>query len=119
MRIFTAHIHPKRAPVLLLEGWSWAGFWLGPLWLVAKRAWVPAILILAAFVGLFGLAPARFWGPGGLGLALLAGTMGRDMVRWSLARRGFELSHVLAARDVDTALARLYAVRGDLLERAL
>jgi hypothetical protein len=37
------------------------------------------------------------------------------MVRWSLARRGFLLAHVLAARTEDEALARLLDRRPDLL----
>ncbi len=119
MNVFTAHLHPERPPVLVPEGWSWGAFWFGPLWLFAERAWIPAILDLAAFAWLFALAPPRFWGPVAFGLALLAGTMGRDMVRWSLSRRGYELSHVLAARDSDTALGRLYAARGDLLDKVL
>ena len=115
MRVFTAHLRPQRMPVLVTEGWSWAAFWLGPLWLFARRAWIPAILLLAAFAALFALAPSRFWGPLSFGLALLSGLMGRDMVRWSLALRGYTLAHVLTARNEESALARLYAARTDLL----
>ncbi len=118
MKIFTAHLRPQRLPVLVPEGWSWGAFWLGPLWLLARRAWIPAILVLAGFAWLFALAPSPFWGPVAFGLAALTGLTGWDMVRWSLGRRGYTLAHVLAARDEDTALARLYAARTDLLETA-
>ena len=118
MRVYTAHLRAEREPVLVREGWSWAGFVFGPFWLVAKRAWVPAIIDLALFVCLFALAPTPLWAPGALGLALLVGLLGRDLVRWSLERRGYELAHVLVARDEDAALARLFAARTDLLESA-
>ena len=49
-----------------------------------------------------------------MGLAWGWGVFGRDLVRWSLARRGFDEAHVIAARDADTALARLLARRPDL-----
>jgi hypothetical protein len=36
------------------------------------------------------------------------------MVRWSLARRGYILAHVVAARDEEGALGRLLTARDDL-----
>ena len=117
MRTYTAHLKAARAPVLVREGWSWAGFLFGPLWLFAKRAWIPAVIETAAIVCLFALAPEPFRAPVLFGLALLVGVLGRDLVRWSLGRRGYALTHVLAARDEDAALGRLLAGRADLLEQ--
>ena len=118
MNIYTAHLRPARDPVLVREGFSFPAFLLGPLWLFANGAWIPAIIGLAAFVAIFARAPATLVGPLSLGLALLAGLTGRDLVRWSLERRGYTLAHVVAARDDDAALARLYAARADLIEAA-
>ena len=42
MRGYTAHLKPGRTPVLVPEGFSWAAWLFGPLWLAAHRAWVPA-----------------------------------------------------------------------------
>ena len=50
MRIWTAHLHPARPPVLVQEGWSWGAAAFGPFWLLAHRAWVPGVLVLAAVV---------------------------------------------------------------------
>ena len=86
--------------MLVREGFSWAALILGPVWLLANRAWIPAALTLAAEV-----AAARTW-PLGLAVAVGIGLFGRDLVRWSLARRGFALVHVVAGRDQDEALAR-------------
>ena len=54
-----------------------------------------------------------------LALGVLLGLLGRDLVRWSLQRRGYRLAHVLAARDEEGALGRLLAVRTDLAARYL
>ena len=114
MRVYTAHLRPARDPVLVREGWSWGGFLFGPLWLFTKRAWIAGIIDLAAFVALVALAPAPLQGPGAFGLALLVGLLGRDLVRWSLGRRGYALEHVVVAHDTDDALKRLFAARADL-----
>jgi hypothetical protein len=111
MRIYTAHLRSGRAPRLLREGFSLGAFVFGPLWLFAKGAWIAGVIALAVLVGLLLLAGVM----GGstiplillLGYAALLGWNGPDLCRWSLARRGFEQSHVLAGRDAESAYARL------------
>ena len=114
MRSYTAHLQPGREPVLLAEGWSWGAFLFGPLWLLARRAWLPALgLVLALLLVAVAAPPA--WGPIlGFGLSLLAGLLGRDCVRWSLERRGFTMEHVVAARDEEAALGRLLTFRPEV-----
>ena len=114
MRVYTAHLKPAKSPVLLREGWTWLGFLFGPLWLLANGAW---ILEGAAIVSLIALAPAPFVRPALLGLAVLVGLLGRDLVRWSLHRRGYALAHVLLAPNADAALFRLFTSRADLAEQ--
>lgn len=116
--MFTAHLRERRAPVLVREGWSWGAFLFGPLWLLVWGAWVPALLLAAVWIVACGFVPGALLGPVSLGLALLAGVLGRDAVRWSLGLRGYRLAHVLAASDREAALVRLYAARRDLLEMA-
>lgn len=114
MKSYTAHLKPDCSPVVLLEGWSWGAAVFGPFWLLLHRAWVPAVLFGAAALLVMVLAPPRLGGLIGLGFGVLAGLLGRDAVRWSLERRGYLLTHVMAARDADSALARLLHVRADL-----
>jgi hypothetical protein len=111
VKSYTAHLKPGEQPVLVKEGWSWGAFLFGPLWLAAQRAWLPAAALLALMV-LLGALPGGWVLVGAL--AVLAGLMGRDAVRWSLDRRGFECAAVLAARDEDTALGRLLTYRPEL-----
>ena len=118
MRVFTAHVHATEPPRLVREGWSWGAFLFGPFWLLAHRAWLAALL-WAALCCVPALLP-RGWGLVAAGaVAWLAGLVGRDLVRWSLARRGYVLAHVVAAPDQDTALARFLAVRDDQVPRFL
>jgi hypothetical protein len=113
---YTVHTAPSRPPALLAEGFSIWALLFGPVWLLAHRAWIPAALVFAAEI-LCGLLPGRLeWACAAL-LAVVCGVLGRDWVRWSLERRGFEVAHVLAARDEDAALARLLAARPDLVAR--
>jgi hypothetical protein len=113
MRIYTAHLAPGRAPRLVREGFSLGAFLFGPLWLFAHRAWVAGVIALAVLVAIGVLAGAMSGSDVPLilllGYAALLGWNGRDLCRWSLARQGYEESHVLAGRDSDAAYARLIA----------
>ncbi|MBC7800358.1 MAG: DUF2628 domain-containing protein [Gemmatimonadaceae bacterium] len=119
MKNYTAHLMPDRAPVLLQEGWSWGAALFGPLWFLAFRAWVPAALFAGAIAVVQLLVPPGAGFAIGLGFVVLAGLMGRDVLRWSLEQRGYVLEHVLAARDEEGALARLLHARTDLHETFL
>ena len=107
MRAYTAHLKSGRHPILLREGWSWGAFLFGPLWLLYQRAWIPALLEAALLI----LVNVAIRPPAqqvvGFAVAVLAGLLGWDLVRWSLERRGFILAHVVAARDEEGALSRL------------
>jgi hypothetical protein len=113
MRIYTAHLAPGRASRLVPEGFSLGAFVFGPLWLFAHRAWLAGVIALALLIVLGLLAGSM---PDSstpsillLGYAALLGWNGRDLCRWSLARQGYEESHILAGRDGEDAYARLIA----------
>ncbi len=114
MKVWTAHLHPARPPVLIHEGWSWGAALFGPFWLLAHRAWVPGVIVLAVVIILNLLVPNSLRGLLVLGFFLLLGLLGRDLLRWSLARRGYALAHVVTAQDDDAAFARLLDARPDL-----
>ncbi len=93
MRVYTAHEKPHAAPILVREGFSVGALLFGPIWLAIQGAWIPAGAELLLTI-LFLLLPA----PASLiliiGLALLAGFSGRDLVRWSMAQSGYlEFEH--------------------------
>jgi hypothetical protein len=117
VRIWTAHLKPDAAPVLVREGFSLGGFVFGPLWLAAHRAWVPAAFVLAAWVAIGTLTSGDLRDALSLGLMLLQGVSGHDLRRWSLERRGFTLAQVVTGRRADNAWQTLLHRRPDLGDR--
>ena len=114
MKAYTAHLKPGRQPILVKEAFSWGAFLVGPLWFTLHRAWIPAAIHLFLIVALMRFLPPR-GGPVLLGLALAAGLFARDILRWSLDRRGYTLAHVLAASNEDVALGRLLTYRPEII----
>jgi hypothetical protein len=113
VKVFTSHLKDGRAPVLVREGFSWWAALFGCLWLLFQGAWVPAVLVFALDLAVNWLPPG-VEGPASIGLLLLQGCFGRDLVRWSLGLQGFVDGPVVAAGDADQALARLVGERPGL-----
>ena len=116
MNVYTAHLRVDSLPILVREGWSWGAAVFGPFWLLAKRAWIPAIVLFALTLAAVRIAPGLS-GVLALGFGVLTGVLGQDAVRWTLARRGYVMATVLAARDEDSALVRLLSARPDIAGR--
>ena len=114
MNSFTAHLKPGHEPILVKEGFSWGAFVFGPLWFALHRAWEAAAVQFLLLVALPRVLPVRDGPIVGFGIALLAGLLGRDILRWSLDRRGYTLTEVLAARDEEAALARLLTYQPEI-----
>lgn len=111
MTFFTAHTRAGHAPVLLAEEFRWGAFLFGPLWLLQHRAIVPAALEAALLIVIVLLTSGALLAALLVAVALLVGLNANDLRRWSLERRGFLLSDVIAAHDSDEALARLLVRR--------
>ncbi len=126
MQSWTVHLPPgtnrasvpitgtKAAPVLIREGFSLWAFLLGPLWLLANRCWLAGIAVTLA-LGAFAFLPAPYGFALSLTLELLLGFHGQDLRRWTLARRGWTLAHVVLGQDAEGALARLLQAEPRLL----
>ena len=108
------HIRSGAAPVLVREGFSWGALLFGPLWLAVHRAWIAAVLALAASVLIVALAKHDIAGALLATLMVLLGLSGHDLRRWSLDYRGYLLAQVVVARDELDALGRLLDRRPDL-----
>lgn len=119
MKVWTAHEKPNASPVLVREGFSFGALFFGPIWLAAHRAWFPAggMLLLTLLILILTHPPASLVLI--LGLALLAGFSGRDLVRWEVARRGYLETTVVTGRNQYDAHARLLQARPDLVERSM
>jgi hypothetical protein len=119
MKVWTAHEKLNASPVLVREGFSFGALFFGPLWLAAHRAWLPALamILLTLLALLLTHPPARIILI--LGLALLAGFSGRDLVRWSVTRRGYLETNIVTGRNQYDAQARLLEARPDLVQRSM
>ena len=114
MKFWTAHIRAGAAPILVREGFSWGALIFGPLWLAAHRAWIAAVLSLAAFILIVFLATDGIAAALLTTLVVLLGLSGHDLRRWSLDLRGYLLAQVVVARDELGALEQLLERRPDL-----
>ena len=116
MAVYTVHIPPAapgEAPsperiVFLRDGFSTPAFLFGPLWLLWRRAWLPAVLWTAALALIFGGGTAFGLNAEAasvlqLALGLLLGLEGPQLVAWSLERRGYTESAVMVADSIDEA----------------
>ena len=119
MKIWTAHEKLHASPILVREGFSFGALFFGPIWLAAEGAWLPAggALLLAILIVALTQPPASVVLIGGL--AVLQGLSARDLVRWSMVRRGYLETSVVTGRDEDEAAARLLTARPDLVERSM
>ena len=106
MKTYTAHLRPDRAPILVKEAFAWGAFLFGPFWLLAHRAWLAALGSVILFAATWAVRPPLH-GALIFAVMLLLGLFGRDLVRWSLTRRGYQFAHVVAGRSPDDAYLRL------------
>jgi hypothetical protein len=114
VKIYTSHLKPGAPPVVLREGFSLAAAIFGFLWLLWHRAWIAAALLFATFVIVAKLGDLTHSPALPLGLMALQGMFGRDLVRWNLARIGYQPGPVVLAANDDAALTRLVTERADL-----
>jgi hypothetical protein len=119
MKIWTVHAKGVAPPRLVKEGFSfWALLFALP-WFVWHRMWLVAVLYVAGWT-IFGLATAEvapeITAPIVFAGQLLVGWHARDLLRWTLRRRGWRMIGVVASADgEDAAVARLYSQRPELL----
>lgn len=122
MAIFTVHLPPaaageRPAPesvVFLRDSFSWSAFLFGPLWLLWRRAYAPALAwtVLLAVVALVAWklrAPRDAMTWVGVALGVWLGFEGARLVAWSLARRGYVESDIVIGDDLDEAEEAFFA----------
>jgi hypothetical protein len=92
------------------EGMAWWGLLMPPAWLLLKGMWLVFVLVVAAIGMIIGFGAAFGLGTGALLILVLAvhvviGVFGNDLLRWTLARRGFvEAGHASGRRQDEAEL---------------
>jgi len=118
MRVYTVHLRsgssqPDRDAVLVKEGFCWPALFIGVIWALWHRMWLTAALFFVATAvadtaaSELGLDPVRGVALS-LAVALLIGWSANDLRRRSLARRGYEMTGIVAATGEDAALRRWF-----------
>lgn len=122
MIVYTVHEprHPaqtieERADsiVFVKEGFTWWGFFFGPLWLLFSALWIELLVLVLLCAGLgyllvqFGLKDQA---PGIINtlLMLLIGFEGNDLKRWRLHRKGYAFLASVAGRDFEDCERRFF-----------
>ena len=113
------HAKGVSPPMLVREGFSFLAFLFSAPWFLVNRMWLVLVLYLAcvSIVGtLTAGLPREVTFPIMLAGQILIGFHARDLLRWTLRRRGWKTLGIVAAQGgEDAALARLYAARPELL----
>ena len=116
MRHYTVHLRrhgldPDRDLVLVKEGFSWPAFFFSVLWALWHRLWLVAGLFFLVQVAVS--LVLAVWTPDpvsatavSVGAALIVAYVANDLRRWTLGRRGFVETAVVAADGRDGAERR-------------
>ena len=124
MPVYTVHEPPRRNSddddlahtsrfVFVRDGFHFWAFLLAPFWMLRHRLWLELIAYLLLIGGLtFALRRLGIEeSAGGLVwflVSLLVGIEASSLLRWKLARRGFENLGVVVAEDQDIAERRFF-----------
>jgi hypothetical protein len=122
MSIYTVHEPPLKAGestpdpdrfVFVRDGFSFWAFLLAPLWMLRHRMWLEFIAYVLLVGGItFALRRLGIDESAGLWVALLLavliGIEASSLLRWKLARRGFDNLGVVVGRDLEEAERRFF-----------
>lgn len=109
MKEFKIYQHPDGKREAVKQGWSWPGFFFGPIWALVKKLWglgavlLVAVIILAMFpieTGIGVLAALL-----SLGIYITCGINGNRWREKNLASRGYDHVDTVSAANPDGAVA--------------
>lgn len=113
LKVYTVHVRPadKDRPedvALVREGFSFWAFLFQMLWALYHRLWLVTALFLLVGLGAEILSRNLGLGSGAhlvfsLSVATLIGAEANNLRRWTLARRGYSETAVVAGHDLDEA----------------
>ncbi len=123
MLVYTVHepARPAKSPeeraeevLFVKEGFTWWGFFFGPLWLLANALWLEFGIALVLTVALeAGLAAAGLKAEADLVVnlltALIVGFEGHNLKRWNLERRGYRFITPVAGENCEECERRFFA----------
>ena len=120
MTWWTAHNKPGKGPddvVFIREGFSWWALLFPLLWLVIKGMWIVLLLALAAQFLIWSIAEALGFGEVmrlvfSCAINLILAFEGRNLLRWTYERRGYQELGLVQGNDLDEAEYRFFSEIG-------
>lgn len=109
MKEFKIYQYPEGRHEAVKQGWSWPGFFFGPIWTLVKKMWglgaglLVAVIVLAMFpvesaIGLLATLIS-------LGIYVACGINGNRWREKHLSSRGYEHLDTVSASNPDGAIA--------------
>lgn len=118
MRVYTVHIHPRRADsdrdiVLVKEGFCWPAFFFSVVWAIWNGLWLAALVFVLLEAALSLLFDLFLFGPLSQAilsvlLAIAIGLTANDLRRWTLSRRGYRAEGAVVERNLVSAERRFF-----------
>jgi hypothetical protein len=118
LRIYTIHIKPNLAQPydeaeFVEEGFSWRAFIFSVFWLLYKRLWVPALILIAVNATLVGFEEMKILHATSiailqLGIGMVVGYHGNDWYRARLKSKGYILADIVSGENLLRAEQRFY-----------
>lgn len=109
MKQFKIYQHPDGTRQAVKQGWSWPGFFFGPIWALVKKLWGigSGLLVLAFVLSIvppetdLGLIAAILM----LAIYIVCGVNGNNWREKNLVSRGFDHVNSISAANPDGAIA--------------
>lgn len=118
LRVFTIHIKPGLAQPydeaeFVEEGFNWRAFFFNAFWLLYKRLWVPALLVIAANALCVTAEEMKMLQPASIvvlqiGIGLIVGYHGSDWYRARLKSKGYIVADIVSGENLLRAEQRFY-----------
>jgi hypothetical protein len=94
--------------IFLSDGFSWGGFVFTWVWALWNRMWIVAVVVLAV-TSVASLLPPVQEALLILGINLIMGLHGNDLLGWSLSRRGYSEIGLSHGSSLEEAELRFYS----------
>jgi hypothetical protein len=94
--------------IFLSDGFSWGGFVFTWVWALWNRMWIVAVVVLAV-TSVASLLPPVREALLILGINLIMGLHGNDLLGWSLSRRGYSEIGLSHGSSLEEAELRFYS----------
>lgn len=109
MKEFKIYQHPTGKQEAVKQGWSWPGFFFGPIWALVKKLWGLGALLLVAVIVLSAVPAGTEVGMLTtlimLVIYIVCGVNGNKWREKNLVSRGYEHLDTVSAANPDGAIA--------------